>query len=246
MTELDQGIRSLGARMPVDHDPTLAGQGLDMHPRVSPQSDQTAMKRVSPLVLEDLLSIEECAVAVLPPGYEMRPLSTEDAPALAEAYSRNRDHLGPWEPRRSPEFYTAAWQLEDVTARLDSAAAGQQDPWVIWTHKEIVGRANLTNITRGAFQNASLGYWVDHRHTRRGVATAAVQSALQRATEIGLHRVEAGTLPHNKASQMVLLRCGFERFGKAERCLFIADSWQDLVVFQKILHERPIAPTEER
>jgi ribosomal-protein-alanine N-acetyltransferase len=204
------------------------------------------MNHVSHVRGDEAPSIGGYAAPVLPIGYEIRPLTTEDAPALAAAYSRNREHLAPWEPRRSPDFYTTAWQLEDVTARLDSAAAGQQDPWVIWSGEEVVGRANLTNIARGVFQSASLGYWVDHRHTRRGIATAAVQSAVQRAVEIGLHRVEAGTLPHNEASQMVLRRCGFERFGTAEDYLFIAGSWQDHVLFQKILHKRPIVSAEER
>ena len=202
------------------------------------------MNRVSHVSGEEGALIDGYAAPMLPGGYEIRPLTTGDAPALAEAYSRNRDHLAPWEPRRTAEFYTTAWQLEDATARLDSAAAGQQDPWVIWRGEEVVGRAHLTKIARGVFQSASLGYWVDHRHTRRGIATAAVQAALQRATEIGLHRVEAGTLPHNEASQMVLRRCGFERFGTAEDYLFIDGFWQDLVMFQKILHTRPLVPAE--
>jgi|tagenome__1003787_1003787.scaffolds.fasta_scaffold20987099_4 ribosomal-protein-alanine N-acetyltransferase len=208
------------------------------------RSGGAPMNHVSHVGGNEAALIDGCAAPVLPPGYEIRPLTTEDAPALVQAYSRNQDHLSPWEPRRSPEFYTTAWQLEDVTAKLDSAAVGQQDPWVIWSGEEVVGRVHLTNITRGVFQSASLGYWVDHRHTRRGLATAAARSAVQRATELGLHRIEAGTLPHNEASQMVLRRCGFERIGTAEDYLFIAGSWQDHVIFQKILHKRPIAPAE--
>jgi [ribosomal protein S5]-alanine N-acetyltransferase len=202
------------------------------------------MSRVSHVSGAEATLIDGDAVPVLPGGYEIRPLTTEDAAALAEAYSRNREHLAPWEPRRSADFYTTAGQLEDATARLDSAAVGQQDPWVIWSGEEVVGRTQLTRITRGVFQSASLGYWVDHRHTRRGIATAAVRSAVLRAREIGLHRVEAGTLPHNEASQTVLRRCGFEQFGTARDYLFIAGSWQDHVMFQKILHRRSIGPAE--
>jgi ribosomal-protein-alanine N-acetyltransferase len=172
------------------------------------------------------------------PGYEVRPLATGDAAALADAYTRNREHLAPWEPRRRPEFFTEAAQRADAEAKLIAAAAGQQDPWVIWSDGEAVGRVNLTNIARGVFQNASLGYWVDHRHTGRGVASAAVRFAVQRATDLGLHRLEAGTLAHNEPSQVVLRRCGFTQYGRAPEYLFVAGAWQDHVLFQRILHDR--------
>jgi ribosomal-protein-alanine N-acetyltransferase len=175
------------------------------------------------------------------PGYEIRALTVDDAPALTAAYLRNREHLEPWEPRRTADFFTEDWQRDDVGAKLASAAAGQIDPWVVWHGEEVVGRVNLSNIARGVFQNANLGYWVDHRHTGRGLATAAVRFALERATDIGLHRVEAGTLAHNVASQAVLTRCGFEQFGAAPQYLFIAGEWRDHVMFQRILNDRPPA-----
>ncbi|HEU5039007.1 MAG TPA: GNAT family N-acetyltransferase [Nocardioides sp.] len=174
------------------------------------------------------------------PGYEIRPLAVVDAPALAAAYTRNREHLAPWEPSRSPEFFTEPWQHRDAQAKLAAADAGQQDPWVIWHGDEVAGRLNLTNIARGVFQSASLGYWVDHRHTGRGLATAAVRYAVQRATDLGLHRLEAGTLAHNEASRAVLDRAGFEEIGLAREYLFIAGAWQDHLLFQRILHRDPL------
>ena len=50
--------------------------------------------------------------------------------------------------------------------------------------------------------------------------------------ELGLHRVEAGTLVHNRASQRVLERNGFVRYGLAPQYLRIAGRWQDHVLFQ--------------
>ena len=50
--------------------------------------------------------------------------------------------------------------------------------------------------------------------------------------ELGLHRVEAGTLVHNVGSQRVLERNGFVRFGLAPQYLRIAGRWQDHVLFQ--------------
>jgi ribosomal-protein-alanine N-acetyltransferase len=103
---------------------------------------------------------------------------------------------------------------------------------------EIVGRVNLSDIVRGAFCSAHLGYWVDARLAGRGLMTAAIAAALAHACDdLGLHRVQAATLLHNAASQRVLERTGFERFGMAPRYLQIAGRWQDHVLFQRILHD---------
>jgi ribosomal-protein-alanine N-acetyltransferase len=60
-------------------------------------------------------------------GYEVRPLAGGDEAALAEAYTRNREHLAPWEPSRRPEFFTEPAQRADAEAKLAAAAAGPQD-----------------------------------------------------------------------------------------------------------------------
>jgi limonene-1,2-epoxide hydrolase len=52
--------------------------------------------------------------------------------------------------------------------------------------------------------------------------------------ELGLHRIEAGTLPHNARSQAVLERNGFVRFGLAPAYLKIAGRWQDHVLYQAL------------
>ena len=72
------------------------------------------------------------------PGYDVRPLAGGDAAALAEAYTRNREHLALWEPSRRPEFFTEPAQRADAEGKL--AAVGRQDPWVIWHADEVVGR----------------------------------------------------------------------------------------------------------
>ncbi len=52
--------------------------------------------------------------------------------------------------------------------------------------------------------------------------------------ELGLHRLQAGTLVHNTGSQKVLERNGFERIGLARAYLKIAGRWQDHILFQRI------------
>jgi [ribosomal protein S5]-alanine N-acetyltransferase len=177
---------------------------------------------------------------VLPAGYEMRELEAADAGALAEAYRRNREHLEPWEPTRDESFFTEGGQQAAIDASLSAAGQGLLVAWVLTHGDDIVGRMNLNSVVRGVLQSASLGYWVDAGHLGRGVATGAVELACADALRRGLHRLDAGTLLHNRASQRVLERCGFEHYGTAPSYLFIAGAWQDHRLYQRILHDRPL------
>ncbi|WP_240665809.1 GNAT family N-acetyltransferase [Agromyces sp. LHK192] len=170
-------------------------------------------------------------------GIVLRAIAADDGPALAEAYARNREHLAPWEPLREPEFFTAAVHERGAAADVRRLREGTAIPLVLDDGDRIVGRVNLSDIVRGAFQNVHLGYWVDASLQGRGLATASVGIALHHARSAGLHRVQAGTLLHNTASQRVLEQNGFERFGTAPRYLWIAGEWQDHVLFQRLLED---------
>lgn len=176
---------------------------------------------------------------MIPDGYQVQELSDDHAPALAAAYDRNREHLAPWDPVRPPGFATPAGQAADIVARLEVVRRGLGATWLLLEGERVVGRVNLNNIVRGVFQSSSVGYWVDREHQGRGLATGAVAYAVERAEELGLHRLEAGTLVYNVASQAVLRRSGFEEFGRAAAYLFIAGRWQDHLLFERILNDRP-------
>ncbi|WP_233153431.1 GNAT family N-acetyltransferase [Kineosporia sp. R_H_3] len=165
-----------------------------------------------------------------------RPLTADDVPALVDLVIANRAFLAPYEPDRGPAWFTEAGQAAAVRDALERADEGVIVPRVVLAPDgSVVGRVNLNNVVRGAFQSCSLGYWLDEGHTGRGLATAAVAEMLVVAfDELGLHRVEAGTLVHNVASQTVLARNGFERFGLAPGYLRIAGRWQDHVLFQRL------------
>jgi ribosomal-protein-alanine N-acetyltransferase len=175
-----------------------------------------------------------------PDGYAIRPLRADDAPALTAAYLRNREHLEQWDPARDPSFYTEAGQQDAIDRQLSLVRGGLLGAWVLVRGDRIVGRVNLNNVVRGVLCSAAVGYWVDRGHLRRGLAAAAVEHACAQARELGLHRVEAGTMVHNVASQRVLLRAGFEQYGMAPRFLFIGGAWRDHNLYQRILHDDPL------
>ena len=169
-------------------------------------------------------------------GPVTRLLTLEDASALAELLTDNRAFLAPWEPLRDLAFFTARGQRDVLRGLLERHALGLTIPHVVLNESgAVAGRITLDGIARGAFQSCGMGYWVAGPDNGRGLATAAVAELVRIAfAELGLHRVEAGTLLHNSRSQRVLERNGFVRYGIAPAMVSIAGQWQDHVMFQRI------------
>jgi [ribosomal protein S5]-alanine N-acetyltransferase len=105
---------------------------------------------------------------------------------------------------------------------------------------ELVGRVRLSEIVRGVFQNAYIGYFVSERHNGRGFATAGVRQAVNTAFgPIELHRVQAAVVPRNVGSVRVLEKVGFRDEGLALRYLEINGAWEDHRLFAVTREEWP-------
>ncbi|WP_406096465.1 GNAT family N-acetyltransferase [Streptomyces sp. NBC_01013] len=176
----------------------------------------------------------------------LRSVAMADAASLAEVLTRNRTHMQPWEPVRPDDFYTEAGQRERLTGVLADRDAGRAMPWVLIDGQDRpIGMFTLNGVVLGPFRSAALGYWVDGDFSGRGLATAAVRLICELARdEMRLHRIEAGTLPYNEASQRVLAKCGFEQIGLAPGYLHINGEWRDHRLFQRILHDGPVTGAE--
>jgi ribosomal-protein-alanine N-acetyltransferase len=164
-----------------------------------------------------------------------RVVSLGDAEALARQLSANRDYLAPWSPLQDEAYYTADGQREVLARQLTAYDRGAMLPLAILDPDgAVAGSINLNSIIRGAFQSASVGYWVSESRAGRGLASAAVADVAELAFgELGLHRIDAATLLHNTPSQRVLLRNGFRPFAVAESYIKIAGRWQDHILFQR-------------
>ena len=94
--------------------------------------------------------------------------------------------------------------------------------------KAIAGAINLSQIFRGGFQNAYLGYFMGASFTGKGYGTEALQLMLRHAfKDLKLHRVEANIQPGNVASIAMVQRAGFVREGYSKRYLKICGKWRD-------------------
>ncbi|MDP5227196.1 MULTISPECIES: GNAT family N-acetyltransferase [Arthrobacter] len=166
----------------------------------------------------------------------LRLISSGDAPPLTALLQESREHLAPWDPIRPERFFTLEGQQEEVRHALRAHADGTRVPFVILDDDgAVAGRLNINNVVRGAFESASLGYWVAAGRAGGGLGTRAVARAVTYAfSTMALHRLEAGTLLHNEASQRVLLKNGFTEFGVAPGYLNIQGRWQDHRLFQRL------------
>jgi [ribosomal protein S5]-alanine N-acetyltransferase len=151
-----------------------------------------------------------------------------DADELAGIYRTNRDFLQPFEPTRPEDFFTAEVQRERIERIGDDRWR-----WAIEDEGRIVGVISLGDVLRESLQLANVGYFVAQAFNGRGLATRAVADVVRFAFgEAGLHRLEAGTLPDNHASQRVLEKNGFVRYGLARGLLKIDGVWRDHVLFE--------------
>lgn len=163
-----------------------------------------------------------------------RPLRIGDAETLALLLSANREFLAPWSPSRPDSFFTAEGQRVVITDALAQHHQGAVLAHVILDRERIVGRITLSRIVHGGLDSCNLGYWVAAQDNGRGHATEAVRRITDLAFgELALQLIQAGTLPHNRRSQRVLERNGFQRIGLARAYLQIAGRWQDHILYQR-------------
>jgi ribosomal-protein-alanine N-acetyltransferase len=92
----------------------------------------------------------------------------------------------------------------------------------------IVGLFEFSEVVRGSFQNAYLGYWVGGPYAGQGYMREGMRLALRFAfNELRLHRVEANIQPANKRSLALAEKSGFRREGFSPRYLKIGGRWRD-------------------
>jgi len=177
----------------------------------------------------------------------VRPLRRRDRAAWVEVRVRNERWLSPWEgrPARAP---AATWEERHTgavfTAMLRSlrreAAAGRALPFAVTVGGRLAGQVTVSNVVRGAFDSASVGYWVDERVAGRGVAPTALALVVDHCFRgVGLHRVEADVRPENAASLRVVRKLGFVEEGVHRRFLFIDGAWRDHLCFSVVREEVP-------
>jgi ribosomal-protein-alanine N-acetyltransferase len=177
------------------------------------------------------------------PRLLLRILSADDRAEYVRIHNQSHVHFAPWTPAPEPGI-----TAEDLFVRhLEKTTRGLANDTdyrfvAVLGNGKIAGFFNLSNIIRGAFQNAYAGWGVSADATGHGYATEAVAGLLDLAFAppprgVGLHRVQANVIPTNAASLRVADKNGFRREGLAKAYLKIAGKWQDHLMLAKVAEE---------
>lgn len=162
----------------------------------------------------------------------LRASAPELSSLVADYLCRNAAHLSPWEPPRPPDYADPVRQQQALRQEAQAFAQGQLARYWICPQgdtQHIIGQCQVSQLARGPFQNAMLGYSLDARAQGQGLMQEALQTLIQElfGPRVWLHRLQAAVRPDNLRSRRVLERLGFARDGLSPRYLFIAGAWRD-------------------
>ena len=100
--------------------------------------------------------------------------------------------------------------------------------WIRTPDGDLAGVVNVTEIVRGAFQSAYVGYYAFSPNEGRGYMSRGLRAVIRQAFVVHrLHRLEANVQPGNLASRRLVRRLGFRREGYSPRYLKVGGRWRD-------------------
>jgi len=153
---------------------------------------------------------------------ELRDLLLSDRDAFLDMVRESRELHRPWTypPERPDQFDDLVSRaVRDDFGCLITTLVGDGD---------IVGVFTISQIVRGYFQSAYLGYYASARHAGKGLMGESMALMLDHAFgPLSLHRVEANIQPGNAPSIALARSAGFRLEGYSPRYLLIGGRWRD-------------------
>ena len=171
----------------------------------------------------------------------------QDIAPYRRALEQSRERLARWNPvdpgdleRQLPR------QSRDHRTFLIHARTPEGD-------HDIVGKINVSDVMRGRFESAAMGYDAYDPYAGRGLFAEGLRLVItlaftpETAGGMGLHRLVAAVQPGNLRSAGLLRSLGFRREGFSPRMLWLqgadgVDAWLDHVSYAVLRDEWPAQP----
>ena len=164
-----------------------------------------------------------------PHAYLRLPVLQDARPFLAAARASRSLHQNWVRPPQTVDAFASYVEryAEDFAVAPGSA---RQVGWLLCRRDDhvLLGVFNLSEIVRGAFQSAYLGYYAFSPNAGQGYMAEGLALVLRMAFRtLKLHRIEANIQPQNQRSVALVRAAGFAREGYSRRYVKIAGRWRD-------------------
>lgn len=163
----------------------------------------------------------------------VRLAEPDDVDAIIAFFAANEAHLTPSGAACVREKLTREHWSDQVERRRVEFLRDESCKTFIFVRDggAVAGTANLSEIVRGPFQAAYLGYALAHAEQGKGLMHEALTLLLHFGfAELNLHRIMANFMPSNRRSGAVLERLGFTVEGRASDYLRINGAWREHVL----------------
>jgi [ribosomal protein S5]-alanine N-acetyltransferase len=152
----------------------------------------------------------------------IRAPQPSDEPEFLRLSRASRDLHRPWiyAPETPREF----------AAHLHRCAGSSERCFLVCRREDdaIAGVCNVSQIARGFFESAYLGYYAFAPTAGQGLMAEGLHLVLRHCfRKLKLHRLEANIQPGNERSKRLVQRAGFRYEGYSPRYLKIGGRWRD-------------------
>ena len=161
----------------------------------------------------------------------IRPAAPLDVPSITRIYNEGiRDRLATLETEeRTPEERLAWLEARDerhpvLVAEKEGAVAG-------W------GSLNVFNPRPAYAHVADFSIYVGQEARGAGIGKALLAALIERARELGYHKLVLAAFPHNEAGMRLYTRFGFREVGVYREQGLLDGAWVDVVIMERLLDE---------
>ena len=162
---------------------------------------------------------------------QIRPANPADVPEITRIYNEGiRDRLATLETEeRTPEERLAWLEARDerhpvLVAERAGAVAG-------W------GSLNVFNPRPAYAHVADFSIYVGREARGAGIGKALLAAVIERARELGYHKLVLAAFPQNEAGMRLYTRFGFREVGVYREQGLLDGCWVDVIIMERLLDE---------
>ena len=152
----------------------------------------------------------------------LRPPERDDAEEFLSLVRASRKYHRPW-------VYPPATR-DGFRRYVERRESDRYFPCFLFLRETdaLVGVANLSEIVRGVFLSAYVGFYGHADYAGQGLVREGVGLLVRHAfRKLRLHRLEANVQPANRGSLALVRALGFRKEGLSRRYLKIGGRWRD-------------------